>query len=346
MFMKVFKLKKMILIIFTICIFCVNVAAEVENKTAKSVYDKVYIKSSSNEWKPEEMKLISDNTWYIRITFGNSTTERFKFDIYGNWILNFGDNNNDGVCEQNGKDILVDSGKTYDITFNDETKKYIKKEVVIFKVQDERNFGKRSNISIQLKIKDGNLQEFTDFIRKNSGYIKIKKEGIPMGLNLVPDDSGKLKMTNMVLGKYTVSINAPINSKLYFGEKIFNVDGKNSEFEDIFDLEIQDKGKYKQNYPSMYIRGTFNDWKITPMKLIENNVWSIQGIKTGNSATERFKLDVNGDWTINFGKNGIQSGEEIFLDANSEYEISFNEISRELKIIKRALSVTGGTALP
>jgi len=70
------------------------------------------------------MALVADNTWETTVTFGNSDFERFKFDIDADWSHNYGDTNNDGIAERDGKSILVDSGE-YKITFNDQTLQYL-----------------------------------------------------------------------------------------------------------------------------------------------------------------------------------------------------------------------------
>jgi hypothetical protein len=91
------------------------------------VYSQVYLRGTNNDWGVSNMQLVANNTWQIEVTFGSATNERFKFDINGDWGLNFGDNNGDGYCEQWGADIPVDEG-TKIITFNDKTKSYTVKD--------------------------------------------------------------------------------------------------------------------------------------------------------------------------------------------------------------------------
>ena len=71
------------------------------------------------------MTLVADNTWEITATFGSGSNERFKFDINGDWMLNFGDNEPDGIADETGNDIMIKEGAgDYTITFNDQSKAY------------------------------------------------------------------------------------------------------------------------------------------------------------------------------------------------------------------------------
>ena len=58
------------------------------------------------------------------VIFGNSPNQAFKFDVYGNWILNFGDAGLSGSAYQNGQNISVNSGATYNITFDEAMRLY------------------------------------------------------------------------------------------------------------------------------------------------------------------------------------------------------------------------------
>ena len=87
-------------------------------------YPQVYVRGTPNAWGNTAMALIGDYLWKTTITSLGTATERFKFDIYGDWSLNFGDNNADFIAEQTGADIKLAANKGYAITFNDKTKAY------------------------------------------------------------------------------------------------------------------------------------------------------------------------------------------------------------------------------
>lgn len=86
-------------------------------------YSLVYIRGTFNNWGNTEMQLIGDNIWKFEVNFNNDYDNKFKFDIYGDWRLNYGDNNKDGICDQNGNDIIISKGR-YIIKFNDNSKSY------------------------------------------------------------------------------------------------------------------------------------------------------------------------------------------------------------------------------
>lgn len=309
-----------------------NVFAAEENKQFKSIYEKVTYKGTSNNWKAQEMKLIADNIWYVQAAFGKTSSERFKFDIYGNWALNYGDSNKDGICEQAGNEIYVEGGKVYDITFNDDSKAYTIKETKLIAKIESVKADDRTNITIIIKSNCEKKGEIGEAIKKNKGYIKIRKDGILLPTDVVPDENDKIILMNMVRGTYKITLEANVEKNNYFGEGFFEVSEKNREFSGELKVLTNSSGSYKKKYSTMYIRGTFNEWKPEMMTLVADNIWNIKNIKTGKTATERFKFDVNGDWSINFGKNGTKAGEDIRLEPNSKYDISFNDETCEIKI--------------
>ena len=87
-------------------------------------YPQVYLRGTFNNWNTKAMTIIADNTWETVETFGSTTSERFKFDVYGNWSVNFGDTNKDGVADQNSSDIFVGANAQYKIRYNDLTNVY------------------------------------------------------------------------------------------------------------------------------------------------------------------------------------------------------------------------------
>lgn len=83
-----------------------------------SNFDQVYFRGTPNGWGTTAMTLIADNTWEIVASFSDSNA-RFKFDVYGDWSENYGDNNSDGIADANGADIFVSTNNAYRIIFND-----------------------------------------------------------------------------------------------------------------------------------------------------------------------------------------------------------------------------------
>ncbi len=83
----------------------------------------LYLRGTFNNWANSEMNLVDDNTWELCVNFDKDYDNKFKFDVYGDWSLNYGDNNIDGIGDKDGADIIIPKGK-YIIRFNDNTKNY------------------------------------------------------------------------------------------------------------------------------------------------------------------------------------------------------------------------------
>jgi len=85
-----------------------------------SNFDQLYIRGTNNGWGNTEMVLVADNTWQAEVEFGSASDERFKFDVYGDWSFNIGDNNDNGWAKKSEDDIAITQGAgTYRIIFND-----------------------------------------------------------------------------------------------------------------------------------------------------------------------------------------------------------------------------------
>ena len=84
----------------------------------------IYFRGTPNNFATTPMRLVGDNTWSIDVTFAGTATERFKFDVYGDWVEGIGDANNDFIGDSGG-DIPVRQGAgQYRIEYNDLTKRY------------------------------------------------------------------------------------------------------------------------------------------------------------------------------------------------------------------------------
>jgi alpha-1,3-glucan synthase len=90
------------------------------------VHPQVYFRGTPNGWATtRKFDLVGDNLWRTTVTTLGSANERFKFDIKGDWTLNFGDNAPaDFVADQTGADIRLPANKTVTITWNDKTRVY------------------------------------------------------------------------------------------------------------------------------------------------------------------------------------------------------------------------------
>jgi len=64
--------------------------------------------------------------------------------------------------------------------------------------------------------------------------------------------------------------------------------------------------RFKHNFPTLFLRGTCNNWQVTPMRLVGDFTWQADHVLFGDGPDERFKFDVRGDWTDNYGDNPLR----------------------------------------
>ncbi len=83
------------------------------------------LRGTFNNFGSAAMTCKGSNLWEItNVTFGGASTDRYKFDVFGDWTRNYGDTNNDGIAELSGGDIYLTTAGTYTLQFNDSTLRY------------------------------------------------------------------------------------------------------------------------------------------------------------------------------------------------------------------------------
>jgi len=289
------------------------------SSTFSKNYDQVFVRGSCNDWTTSPMELVADNTWQVEVSFGNEANQRFKFDINGDWSINFGDNNSDGTAEQSGEDISISASGTYTITFNDDTKTYTVKK------KDDGEFA------------------------KNYPHVYIR--GTSNGwntatMNLVADHSWQLDVSFPAADNQRFKFDIHGDWSLNFGDNNadsiadqagsdITVDG-GSEYSITFNdasmkysVVKKNDQQFKHNFDQLYFRGTANNWSAAPMKLVADNTWSLN-VSFPAGSEGLYKFDVYGDWSVNYGdvdRNGIanQNGPDIPISGGHTYEIRFND---------------------
>ncbi len=105
-----------------------TVVVTVTDGTFTKVFPQLNFRGTANAWGVTPMQLVANNTWQLQVAF-NEVDPRFKLDLGSDWVVNYGDTNNDKVLDQGGPSIKVTNNKTYIITVNDLTRAYTLTEV-------------------------------------------------------------------------------------------------------------------------------------------------------------------------------------------------------------------------
>ncbi|HMP90091.1 MAG TPA: S8 family serine peptidase [Kiritimatiellia bacterium] len=299
----------------------------VYNKT----YPQVYFRGTPNGWGTSDMTLVSNYTWLIELNVGTGA-QSFKFDVYGDWTLNFGDNNADGIAEQSGANIgLTQGAGTYRIWFNDQTRRYnISKLAVnqppVANAGPNQTFNSLNGATVSLNGNgsydpDGTIIEYSWY--QSSGPYAIISYAHP----------GNPAATVVLLSQTTTAT-------YVFSLKVTDNEGASATGHVTI---VQQAGGFNKVYPQVYFRGTPNNWGTTIMNLVSNNLWETEAT-FGAGSNERFKFDIYGDWSLNFGDNnndGVadQSGGNIMITSGAgTYRIRFNDLTRVYSAVK-----VGGT---
>ena len=83
---------------------------------------KMFIRGTFNNWGTQEMFCVGPNQW-AAIPMFIGDMEQYKLDT-GDWSVNWGDNNGDGIADRNGANIRNTIGGRYLITFDEGTGRY------------------------------------------------------------------------------------------------------------------------------------------------------------------------------------------------------------------------------
>ncbi len=84
----------------------------------------LYLRGTNNNWGKTPMSKTGTVWSSSNVSFGNTATERFKFDVKGDWSQNYGGSGPSGAAVQSGGDITVAAKGTYDISFDESNKSY------------------------------------------------------------------------------------------------------------------------------------------------------------------------------------------------------------------------------
>ncbi len=276
-------------------------------------FSQLNLRGTHNGWSNTAMVLDSDNTWVVNVSFGSGASERFKFDVWGDWSQNYGDNNADGFVEQNGNDIQITEGAgDYIITFNDANLSY-----TIEKQGSQINQPPTADAGADITI---NVGETAFFDASGSS-----------------DPDGSIVSYDWDNGLTGVTPSLVYGEEGTFVVELTVMDDDGATASDSVTVTVLEEST--QNFDDLFLRGTFNSWAATPMMAMGNNVWSMDAT-FGDGSNERFKFDVFGDWSQNYGDDNAdgfadRTGDDILITQGAgTYRITFNDETLAYSVVK------------
>ncbi len=90
------------------------------------------------------------------------------------------------------------------------------------------------------------------------------------------------------------------------------------------------------NFPTLFLRGTFNQWGVHAMQLLEDSIWRTEiNLLDG----DEFKFDVHQDWSQNYGDDntdyiGDSNGNNIVVAESGRYLVTFNDETLVYSVVR------------
>ena len=301
----------------------INAKACSTNCPVTPKFTSMYFRGTSNSWAAAPMTVdATTRVWSTEVTFtgaADSTgTQRFKFDVYGNWTENYGDTEADGIA---------DKGSTKDIYFSGVGK---------YKVAL-----KESDLSYTLTKMDTNQAPVA--------VVSPKTISVKVGDSIVFDASGSTDDNGVTGYSWSTGGSAKTETVLFdtVGTKTISVtvtDAQGLTSTASATVTVTDNnGAFNSAYTTMNFRGTPNSWASMAMTLVADNTWEAT-VNFDGQANQRFKFDVAGNWTTNFGDTNAdgtanQGGSDIYTAVVGTYKVQFNDST-----LKYSLTKIGGTS--
>jgi hypothetical protein len=294
----------------------------------------LFFRGGVNRWGKTAMVLVADNTWQLDQDLLDYRDFPFKLDVKGDWTQSYGDNENDGVAELGGSEIRPSqcSPGRYRIRFNDKTLSYTVDQLKFAGAYDAISLlGVNTYPSMGL-VADHTwaaLAVFEGYAATNDMLFDVTKGSTRSQLGDTNHDgkaepSKTAKINVGAVGVYKVTLNDKTGA---------------------YTIE-NTTGPFATSLPSLFVRGTFNNWATQPMKLVGDGTWAAQ--ITFSQDTGHLKFDVAGDWKQNFGLQTqnvpststmgqlVADGKDILVATRGQYVISFYEQEKQFTIRKQA----------
>jgi hypothetical protein len=289
-------------------------------------FPRMNVRGTYNSWGVTPMRQTGDHTWAVNVTFP-SGAQSFKFDAYGNWVTNWGDNAPaDGVANAGGSNIAVTGGATYRITFNDTTLAYSAVQLATTAPAAPTGVSATATSSSAVTVSWTAPSGATSY--------KVYRATSASGPFTTPIASG-------IAGTSFGDTGLTANTTYYYNVKATNSAGDSAASSTV--PVTTPAGGFTSSYATMFLRGTMNGWGTSGMTLVANNTWQVS--VPLSAMTYQYKYDAYGDWagTTNWGDNsptdgvGDPGGSNIDYTASTAgtYLFTFDDATRAFSVVKQ-----------
>ena len=271
-------------------------------------FSSLNLRGTHNVWGNTAMQVDANRIWSAIINFtgagDTSGAQRFKFDVFGNWTENYGDNEGDGIA---------DKGSTRDIYFNGAGQ-------------------------YRIALKESDLSYTVTALNNNQAPVAVispKNPSVKLGESLVFDASGSTDDAGVAsyswstggIGK-TETVQFDTLGSRTVTVTVTDTEGLTASVSATVNV-TDGSGAYTSELPTLHFRGTPNGWGVLAMTLVADNQWEARVTFDGQT-NQRFKFDVKGDWSQNYGdtnKDGVAelTGADITTPVVGAYVVRFND---------------------
>ena len=261
-----------------------------------STLPQLNVRGTFNGWASLPMTLVADHLWQADAYMDGKTNQRLKFDQAGDWAVNFGDSNGDGVLERSGSDILWSGTGNVRFQVNDQTQAY----------------------SITA-LGDDNQPPIAVITPWGTLNVAVG-DAVTLSGSDSTDPDGQIASYLWSSGETTesISVNTAQAGTFTYGLTVTDDQGARSSSSVSLVVAAPQTGG------SWYFRGTPNNWGLTAMTSEDGVTFCTE--QTFGSSNPRFKIDRKGDWTEAY------PAQDYKVSANTSYRICFDSQDKTLEV--------------
>lgn len=253
-------------------------------------------RGTPNSWAATPMSVDSQTrVWSLIVNFTGTAdsagAQRFKFDVAGNWLENYGDNEGDGIADKNSlKDIYFTGVGKYLVTLKESDMSYTLTPVM-------ENQAPKAVLTPQtITIKQGDQVVFD--ARGSSDDVGITAYMWSTGGNGETET-----ITFDTVGSHQVVLT------------VYDAEGlEASAIATVIVEKATEPDSFLSNYSKVSFRGTNNGWASQDMELVADHTWQTT-VNLSGSKNERFKIDAT-------GASGTQAWGDRNDDGKMEHDTS------------------------